>query len=115
VDNLIEHFRDKDRRKEFFKEYKEIEMLYEIISPDADQGKVSWSLALHFGLKQLLQQRDVLDDGVHFVAVEGERLFQLVEDADKVENEAMGPIASVAVKIISGTITSGVSVWYRRI
>jgi type I restriction enzyme R subunit len=35
VDNLIEHFRDKERRKEFFKEYKEIEMLYEIISPDA--------------------------------------------------------------------------------
>ena len=35
VDNLIEHFRDKDRRNEFFKEYKEIEMLYEIISPDA--------------------------------------------------------------------------------
>jgi type I restriction enzyme R subunit len=34
VDNLIEHFRDKDRRKEFFTEYKEIEMLYEIISPD---------------------------------------------------------------------------------
>ncbi len=35
VDNLIEHFRDKGRRKEFFKEYKEVEMLYEIISPDA--------------------------------------------------------------------------------
>ena len=35
MDNLIEHFRDKERRKEFFKEYKEIEMLYEIISPDA--------------------------------------------------------------------------------
>jgi type I restriction enzyme R subunit len=35
VDNLVEHFRDKERRKEFFKEYKEIEMLYEIISPDA--------------------------------------------------------------------------------
>ena len=35
VDNLIEYFRDKDRRKEFFKEYKEVEMLYEIISPDA--------------------------------------------------------------------------------
>ena len=35
VDNLIEHFRDKGLRKEFFKEYKEIEMLYEIISPDA--------------------------------------------------------------------------------
>ena len=35
VDTLIEHFRDKERRKEFFKEYKEVEMLYEIISPDA--------------------------------------------------------------------------------
>jgi type I site-specific restriction-modification system R (restriction) subunit len=35
VDNLIEHFRVKERRKEFFKEYKEIEMLYEIVSPDA--------------------------------------------------------------------------------
>jgi type I restriction enzyme R subunit len=35
VDGLIEHFRDKERRKEFFKEYKELEMLYEIISPDA--------------------------------------------------------------------------------
>lgn len=35
VDNLIEHFRDKERRKEFFRDYKELEMLYEIISPDA--------------------------------------------------------------------------------
>ena len=35
VDKLIDYFRDQDRRKEFFKEYKEIEMLYEIISPDA--------------------------------------------------------------------------------
>lgn len=34
VDSLIEHFRDKERRQELFKEYKEIEMLYEIISPD---------------------------------------------------------------------------------
>jgi len=34
VDTLVEHFRDPERRKEFFKEYKEIEMLYEIISPD---------------------------------------------------------------------------------
>ena len=35
VDTLVEHFRDPEHRKEFFKEYKEIEMLYEIISPDA--------------------------------------------------------------------------------
>ena len=35
VDALIEYFRDKDRRKEFFRRYKELEVLYEIISPDA--------------------------------------------------------------------------------
>lgn len=35
VDSLIEYFRDKDKRKAFFREYKEVEMLYEIISPDA--------------------------------------------------------------------------------
>lgn len=35
IDNIIEHFRDKDRRKDFFREYKECEMLYEIISFDA--------------------------------------------------------------------------------
>ncbi len=35
VDGLIGHFRDKERREVFVKEYKEVEMLYEIISPDA--------------------------------------------------------------------------------
>lgn len=34
IDGLVEAFRDPARRKEFFREYKEIEMLYEIISPD---------------------------------------------------------------------------------
>jgi type I restriction enzyme R subunit len=32
---LIEHFRDEEKRKAFFKLYNEIEMFYEIISPDA--------------------------------------------------------------------------------
>jgi type I restriction enzyme R subunit len=32
---LIEHFRDDEKRKAFFKLFNEIEMLYEIISPDA--------------------------------------------------------------------------------
>lgn len=32
---LIEHFRDEETRKAFFKIYNEIEMFYEIISPDA--------------------------------------------------------------------------------
>lgn len=35
VDNLIEYFREQERRKAFSKTYKELEMLYEIISPDA--------------------------------------------------------------------------------
>ena len=34
LDVLADHFRDPALRKEFFREYKEIEMLYEIISPD---------------------------------------------------------------------------------
>jgi type I restriction enzyme, R subunit len=34
IDNLIDNFRDKSKRKEFFKLFKEVEMLYEIISPD---------------------------------------------------------------------------------
>lgn len=35
VTDMLGYFRDKDRRKEFVKEFKELEMLYEIISPDA--------------------------------------------------------------------------------
>ena len=35
IDKLIEYFKDKSKRKEFFKLYKELEALYEIISPDA--------------------------------------------------------------------------------
>jgi len=35
IDILVGYFKDKSKRKEFFKFYKELEMLYEIISPDA--------------------------------------------------------------------------------
>ncbi|NUN10052.1 MAG: HsdR family type I site-specific deoxyribonuclease [Ignavibacteriaceae bacterium] len=34
TDNLIDYFRDKSLRKELFRLFKEVEMLYEIISPD---------------------------------------------------------------------------------
>jgi hypothetical protein len=33
---------------------------------------------------------EVLDDGVDLVAVEGQGLFQLVEDADEIQHEAVG-------------------------
>ena len=49
VDTLIEHFRSPERRKEFFKKYKEIEMLYEIISPDASMATVYEGLRHAFG------------------------------------------------------------------
>src|SRR3989339_2091473 len=35
IDKLIEYFKDKSKRKELFKLYKELEALYEIISPEA--------------------------------------------------------------------------------
>lgn len=35
IDILVDYFKDKSKRKEFFKLYKELESLYEIISPDA--------------------------------------------------------------------------------
>lgn len=35
VDKLIEHFKDKSARKKFFEFYKKMELLYEIVSPDA--------------------------------------------------------------------------------
>lgn len=35
ADKLIERFRDPEKRKKLFKVYKEVEMLYEVISPDA--------------------------------------------------------------------------------
>ncbi len=35
TDSLIDYFKDKDKRQTFFKLYKELEALYEIISPDA--------------------------------------------------------------------------------
>ena len=46
-------------------------------------------MRLHLVLEQHLQQLQVLDDGVDLVAVEGQRLFQLVEDADEIEHEAV--------------------------
>ena len=67
VDTLIEHFRDPARRKEFFKEYKEIEMLYEIISPDAflrpfisDYGTLSaiYAVVRKAYAKQVMVDRD---------------------------------------------------------
>ncbi len=54
-----------------------------------DERQILRRLALHLGLEQLLEQPEVLDDRVDLVAVERQRLLQLVEDADEVEHEAV--------------------------
>ena len=64
VDGLIEHFRDKDRRKEFFKEYKEIEMLYEIISPDAFMRPYLDDYATLSGIYAVVRKFDKQERGV---------------------------------------------------
>ena len=35
AENVLEHFRDKDRRHDFYQYFREVEELYEILSPDA--------------------------------------------------------------------------------
>ena len=65
VDILIEHFRDKERRKEFFREYKTLEMLYEIISPDAFMGPFiddySTVSAIYHVVRQAYSERIYVD------------------------------------------------------
>ena len=39
MDTLIEHFRDPDRRKEFFKEYKKIEILASLAATAKHRGR----------------------------------------------------------------------------
>ena len=60
-----------------------------VVEVPGDQREIRRGLRLHLRLEELLQQAEVLDDGVDLVAVEGQRLFQLVEDADEIEDEAV--------------------------
>ena len=58
-------------------------------------GQADWKVRppverLHLVFEEHLQELQVLDDGVDLVAVEGEGLFELVEDADEIEDEAVG-------------------------
>src|SRR5262245_50455397 len=59
----------------------------------------------HLFALNMFEQRDVLVDGIHLVAIEGKRLFQLVEDADEVENETMGLPHLVALILIRSVHT----------
>jgi hypothetical protein len=54
-----------------------------------DERQILRRFLLHLVLEQQLEQLQILDDGVHLFAVEGQRFLQLVEDADEIENEAV--------------------------
>lgn len=58
-----------------------------VVEVSVHEREIVRCLALHFGLEELLEQGQVLDDGIDFIAVEGQGLFELVEDADKIEDE----------------------------
>ena len=68
VDNLIEHFRDKERRKAFFKEYREIQMLY----GDHIAGQISETF--HGGLPNAHQHLPGGGQGLHKTRLRGSRL-----------------------------------------
>ena len=72
-------------------------------------------LALHLGLEKLLEQADIFDDRVDFVAVERQRLLQLVEDAHEVEHEAVR-LDHLLPLVLVGRFTRAIacsSVWSR--
>ncbi len=103
VDTLIEHFRDPERRKEFFKEYKEIEMLYEIISPDAflrpfisDYGTLSaiYAIVRKAYTKRVMVDRDFQRKTNELVQRQIGTSFSLsVEDALEINEETVKYIA----------------------
>ncbi len=129
VDTLIEHFRDPERRKAFFKEYKEIEMLYEIISPDAFLGpfidryralvaiytvvrnaytkKVYVDLALQQKTNALVQQHIGADFGAGFIAdSQGQYLFIDEHTIDTIQARDDGAATKVINLIKSITQTA---------
>ena len=60
-----------------------------VVEVPLHQPEIVRRLALHLGLEELLEQGEVFDDGVDFFAVERQSLFQLVEDADEIQHEAV--------------------------
>ena len=60
-----------------------------VVEVALDEVQICRRLLLHLALEQQFQQVEVLDDGIHLFTVESECLFQLVEDADEVQNEAV--------------------------
>ena len=67
-----------------------------VVEPAFNEGQVFGNLLLHLFPEQDFEQLDVFYNRVDFIAVEGEGFFKLFENADKIENEAMGLFPSPA-------------------
>ena len=60
-----------------------------VVEVPGHQREIVRCAAFHLDLEQLFQEAEVFDDGVHLVAVEGQRLFQRVENPDEIEDKAV--------------------------
>ena len=93
-DDLVEHLDFLELLEEFLASLLVAEVLDQVVhvlvvEVPPDQSEVRWRFLLHLVLEKDLEKLQVLDDRIDLVAVERERLFQLVEDADEVEDEAV--------------------------
>ena len=69
-------------------------MLYQIVDilvveVSVDELHVLRAFAFHLALEKLFEEVEIFDDRLDLIAVESERLFQLVEDSDKVDDKSM--------------------------
>ena len=60
-----------------------------IVKGMVDEAEVFRRFLLHLVFEEDLQECEVFDDGVDLIAVEGECLFEFVEDADEIEDKAV--------------------------
>jgi len=88
VDKLIEDFRDRSKRKEFFELYKKMESLYEIISPDAflypfikDYGKLT---EIYVIIRNAFAKRVIVDKELL------RKTSKLVQKEVDIENPSLG-------------------------
>ena len=60
-----------------------------VVEVPLNQTEVYRCDGFHLVPEQRFQQPDILDDGIDLLAVESKCLFELVEDTDKIEHEAV--------------------------
>ena len=61
-----------------------------VIEASLNQRKILRHRLLHLASVQFFEETDVFDDSVHFITIKCERLFEIAEDPDEVENKSVG-------------------------